>query len=131
MAKIERFEDLKIWQGAIEVAVDVYRISGSGKLKNDFGAVDQIRRSATSISNNIAEGFEYNNNRDFVRYLRFAKGSCGELRSQLVILSRIGYVSPEEYQNLRTRLLSPSRQISSLLNHLKRRLDNPKNPNTP
>ncbi len=78
MARIQRFEDLKIWQEAIEVAVDVYGISGSGKLKNDFGAMDQIRRSATSISNNIAEGFEYNNNRDFIRYLRFAKGSCGE-----------------------------------------------------
>lgn len=63
MAKINSFEELDIWKLAVEIAVEIYMVSESGKLKNDFGAKDQIRRAASSVSNNIAKGFEYNNNK--------------------------------------------------------------------
>ncbi|MGV3545456.1 MAG: four helix bundle protein [Pedobacter sp.] len=81
MAKIERFEDLEVWQIAKEIAVEVYRISDLEPIKSDFGLKDQIRRAAMSLSDNVAEGFEYNNNPDFIRFLVYAKGSSGELRN--------------------------------------------------
>jgi four helix bundle protein len=70
----------------VDIAIEIYKISEKGNLSKDFGSRDQIRSSSTSISNNIAEGFEYNNNKDFIRFLRYSKGSSGELRSQLYIL---------------------------------------------
>lgn len=118
MAKIEKFEDLQIWQQAVEIAVKVYLLSEQGKLKNDFGAKDQIRRSASSISNNIAEGFEYNNNKDFIRFLRFSKGSCGELRSQLYILNKADFITNEQYNGLYVELISLSKQIKALMKYL-------------
>lgn len=81
MGKIEQFEDLPIWKQAAALALDIYRIAEAGKLKHDFCMKDQIKRAAISISSNIAEGYEYGNNKEFVRFLRYAKGSAGELRS--------------------------------------------------
>ncbi|MFN4000099.1 four helix bundle protein [Algoriphagus sp.] len=86
MAKYERFEDLPIWQHAIRIGVKIYKLVESEKLAKDYRANDQLVGSAISISNNIAEGFEYNRNRQFIRYLEIAKGSAGELRSQLFLL---------------------------------------------
>ena len=57
MGKIKQFEDLEIWKEATNIAIEIYLISEKGKLKNDFGMKDQIRRAAMSISDNIAEGF--------------------------------------------------------------------------
>ncbi len=112
MAKIERFEDLAIWHKGAQVAITIYALSDVGKLKSDTGAKDQIRRSATSISNNIAEGFEYNNNREFIRFLRFSKGSCGELRSQLFVLSQSGFIAATDYKKLYQEWLPfPSRLV--------------------
>ena len=93
MSKIKRFEDLDIWKSAIEIAVDIYKIIEEGKLKQDWGLKDQIRRAAMSISNNIAEGFEYDNNKDFIKFFRYSKGSSGELRSQLFVLKKIEFIN--------------------------------------
>lgn len=88
--KINNFEDLKIWQGGIELAVRVY---AEFKDCKDWGIRDQIQRSAVSISSNIAEGFDRNSNNEFIRFLRIAKGSCGELRTQLIIAERVGLIT--------------------------------------
>jgi four helix bundle protein len=87
---IKRFEDLEVWQKAVDFITEIYRISDGGKLKKDFDAKSQIRRAAFSISSNIAEGFEYNSAPEFIRFLRYAKGSAGEVRNQLIVLYRIG-----------------------------------------
>jgi hypothetical protein len=68
MSKITRFEDMQLWKDAVDIGVDVYRLTSRGKLKRDFAAIDQLRRAAISISNNIVEGFEYNGNRFFIRF---------------------------------------------------------------
>lgn len=86
MGKIKQFEDLDIWKEATQIAVEIYLVSEQGKLKNDFGMKDEIRRAAMSISDNIAEGFEYENNKEFVRFLKYSKGSASELRNKLYVL---------------------------------------------
>ncbi len=117
--KISQFEDMELWQLASDIAVDVFVMSETGRLSKDFGSRDQIRRASFSISSNIAEGFEYNNNKQFLRYLTYAKGSCGEVRSQLGILKRVGYVSEEKYKDLHPRLMMISQQIANFAKYLK------------
>ena len=79
---VHKFEDLNVWKEAMLLTRDVYR-----ELKNckNFGLRDQMQRSAVSIPSNIAEGFERNSNKEFIRFLYIALGSCAELRTQLYI----------------------------------------------
>lgn len=84
--KIEKFEDLKIWQQGVELAVNLYKELVDCK---DYGLRDQLQRSAVSVPSNIAEGFDRHSNKEFIRYLRIAKSSCAELRTQLIIADRI------------------------------------------
>ena len=68
MGKINSFEDLEVWQKASDLAVDAYEITSQGKLSKDYGLKDQFQRASISISNNIAEGYEYDNNKDFINF---------------------------------------------------------------
>jgi four helix bundle protein len=117
--KIKSFEDLPLWKKAAAFAIEVYRISETGKMKNDFGSKDQIRRAACSISNNIAEGFEYNNNKQFVRFLKYSKGSAGEVRNQMYILSEAGYIEKELYLRMHKDLVEISQQIANFIKYLR------------
>ncbi len=119
--KIEQFENLPIWQQATDMATAMYRIDSRDDWKYAFSIKDQIQRSALSISSNIAEGYEYGNQKDFIRFLRYAKGSAGELRSQLYILHRSEIVQQTEYDILRNKLLEISRQLSSFIKYLRSR----------
>ena len=96
MAKIERFEDIEAWKAARELANFVYDLTGRPRFARDFGLRDQIQRAAVSVMSNIAEGFESQSNRSFISYLYRAKGSAGEVRSQLYIAFDRGYVTNEE-----------------------------------
>lgn len=117
--KVNSFEELVIWQKAIEIGVEIYHLSDQVPLKNDYKSRDQLIGSAVSISNNIAEGFEYNNRIQFVKFLGYAKGSAGELRSQLALLVKVNRVSEEKYLILREELIGLSRQIKALVTYLK------------
>ena len=119
MSKIKRFEDLDIWKASVEIAIEIYNVSEKGKLKSDYGMKDQIRRAAMSISNNIAEGFEYDNNKNFIKFLRYSKGSSGELRSQLYVLKQINFISESFYDEMYQKLILISKQISGLIKYLK------------
>ncbi len=91
--KITSFEDLIIWLKAQELAVKIYTLADTNKfISKDYSLKDQLKRAAISISDNIAEGFEYNNNPDFHRYLRISKGSCGEIRNKILFVKRMKYL---------------------------------------
>ena len=95
--KITCFEDLIIWQKAQELAEKIYILAESNKfIQKDFSLKDQLRSAALSISDNIAEGFEYNNNPDFYRFLRMAKGSCGEIRNKVRFILRMKFIEEKE-----------------------------------
>jgi four helix bundle protein len=91
-SKIEGFEDLIVWQLAIDLAASVYTVWETSR---DFSFRDQMQRAAVSISSNIAEGYERDSNADFIRFLYYAKGSCGEIRSQLHLARRIRLLSDQ------------------------------------
>jgi len=106
--KIEKFEDLQVWQNGIELSVKIYNAFETCK---DYGFKDQICRASVSVPSNIAEGYERQTNKEFIHYLYIAKGSAGELRTQLLIAYRLGYLNEEGFQSL----LEVSRQISAQL----------------
>ncbi|XOV91746.1 MAG: four helix bundle protein [Bacteroidota bacterium] len=106
--KIERFEDLLIWQRSMDLVCEVYR--NFGKI-NDFGFRDQIQRASVSIPANISEGFERDTNKEFVRYLFIARGSCGECRTLLLLAQRLGIIK----ESLAKVLIKESVELSSMI----------------
>lgn len=120
MSKFQRFEDLEIWKIAVSIAVDVYLLCDKEPLKSDWGMKDQIRRAACSMSDNIAEGFEYNNNPDFIRFLNYAKGSSGEFRNKLIILSRAYKIEGAVYDDLYAKSIEFSSKTKALIDYLKK-----------
>ena len=119
MGKIDRFEDMDLWKEAVVIGVEIYRLTSVGKLEKDYSSEDQLRRAAISISNNIAEGFEYNNNKNFIKFLGYSKGSAGELRSNLLVLKEADVISNDDCENLRVKLISISKNISGFIKYLK------------
>jgi four helix bundle protein len=91
--KSKTFEDLKVWKDSREFVRLIYELTASESFKKDFGLKDQIQRAAVSIINNIAEGFERNNNKEFVVFLKYSKGSAGEIRSMLYVALDLNYIS--------------------------------------
>ena len=123
MATINSFEDLDIWKKAQELGKLVYDLcEANNKIAKDFSFKDQIKRAALSISNNIAEGFEYNNNKDFVRYLRIAKGSCGEVRNCLLFSQKVNYASTEEVNKSLLMSKELGTQLGSFIKYLKQNI---------
>ncbi|MDQ7797503.1 MAG: four helix bundle protein [Candidatus Edwardsbacteria bacterium] len=94
---VKRFEELKIWQQAKELANLVYDFTNNPSFSKDRILTDQARRASVSIMANIAEGFERGSNKEFIQFLFIAKGSCGELRSHLIFANERKYINQEDF----------------------------------
>ena len=120
MAKIEKFEDLEIWKLSNSIAVDIYLLCDVEPLKSDWGMKDQIRRAACSMSDNVAEGFEYNNNPDFIRFLNYAKGSSGEFRNKLIILNKAAKINNDTFTDLYSKSVEFSSKTKKFIDYLRK-----------
>jgi len=120
--KIERFEDLLVWQKAMQLVKHVYLLTEGGKLGRDYGLRDQMRRAAVSIPTNIAEGFERASRKEYLNFLNIAKGSAGELRSLLHVSVEVGSLDNAQYESLRDRAVEVSRFLSNQIKALRRTL---------
>jgi len=114
------FEDLIVWQKARDLAVAIYQLTKQQPFVKDHGFKDQIQRAAVSVSSNIAEGFERNSNKEFINFLFIAKGSCGEVRSQLRIAVSIGYVKEADISDLLAASIETSKLLTSFIRSLRR-----------
>ena len=103
---------------------DVYDFTSKGQFAKDFGLRDQIRKAAVSISSNIVEGFEKNNNNEFIRFLRISKGSSGETRNQAYIAFIINYITQEEFEKINSKLEKLSEQIGKFISYLEQKRKN-------
>ena len=115
---ITRFEDLNVWKAAREFVKTTYDLTSKPKLKNDFGLKDQFQRAALSIMNNIAEGFERDSNKEFVRFLTYSKGSAGEVRSLLYVILDLGYISKDEFNDHYESSINIITQIANFIKYL-------------
>ncbi|SHI98314.1 four helix bundle protein [Cruoricaptor ignavus] len=118
MPKIERFEDMEIWQRARALCQKIYAIIQDTPLKSNFKLANQIDGSSGSIMDNIAEGFERNGNKEFLQFLSIAKGSCGETRSQLYRLFDRNFINEKDFNSLLKECEDLSRKISAFMNYL-------------
>ncbi|MFK7972348.1 MAG: four helix bundle protein [Bacteroidia bacterium] len=119
MATINRFEEIKSWQKSRELSAEIYRITSVAPFSQDFALKNQIRRSAGSVMDNIAEGFERGGKKEFIQFLFIAKGSAGETRSQLYRAFDTGMISQEEFTTLTLKVEEISRMLMSFINYLK------------
>src|SRR5512137_2573666 len=113
MSTYKRFEDLPVWNAAIELAHDVYALTEKSQFKGKYSLRDQLERAALSVSNNIAEGFERGTTNELLAFLYIARGSAGETRSMLTLLDRRPYLCDlrSQISDLRRLAESCSRQI--------------------
>ncbi len=119
MSKFNSFEEIQAWQKARELNFEIYEISSNGLFNKDYDLKGQIRRSCISISSNIAEGFERETVKEFIRFLYVAKASAGEFRSQLYLAKDLGYLKNEDFERLYLKVGEISKMISGLLKYLK------------
>jgi len=117
---MKSFEDLEVWNRACQLYLDVFKKFRS---LQDWGFRDQLCRSALSIPSNIAEGFERGSTQEFIRFLYIAKGSSGELRTQLHLALKIGYSSAPDGQNLIDECRVVSGMLQNLISSLKSKQD--------
>jgi len=117
----KRFEDLLVWQKARELTRVIYDMTKSQAFARDFGLRDQIRRAAVSVMSNIAEGFEREGDSEFGHFLSIAKGSCGEVRSQLYVARDQGYIEVDVCERISERAAEVSRMLHGLSNKVRGR----------
>lgn len=120
--KIEKIEDIEVWQLSKKFVSNIYTITKQQNFKHDFDLVSQIRRAATSIMLNISEGFERKSTKDFMNYLNYSKGSCGEVRAILYIALDQKYISQEEFNSLYNECIVISKSLSGFMSYLNSKL---------
>jgi len=118
MTTIQNFEDLKAWQKARELAGYVYTLTRKQKFSHDFGLCNQIQRAAGSTMHNIAEGFESGYDPEFVRFLKMARRSAGEVQSELYLALDAEFIATEELKKAYDLAVETKKLINGMISYL-------------
>src|SRR5450759_4285393 len=113
------FHDLRIWQEAMDLTVEIYRVTGGFPKHETYGLASQMRRAAVSVPSNIAEGKGHRSDPEFVRFLFHARGSLLELQTQLVLARRLAYLSAEKADELCRKGDGIARGLNALINRFR------------
>ncbi len=116
--RIRNFKDLKIWQEAVRLTEEIYRITKGFPREEMYGLVNQMQRATVSIPSNIAEGFMRHHNKEFKQFLFIALSSSAEVETQLIISKRLDYVTESELATLSDKINGLNRMIMSLIKKL-------------
>jgi four helix bundle protein len=121
MAGYMAFEETKIWQESRKLVNSIYlAIQSNTAFSQDYALGNQIKRAAISIPSNIAEGFERSTNKELIHFLFIAKGSAGEVRTQLWLASDLNYLNKKELDSLIDKVKSISKMIQGMINYLQK-----------
>jgi four helix bundle protein len=118
MSTIQSFEEIDAWKKARELTKEIYRVTTATTFSRDFTLSNQIRRAAISIMSNIAEGFERRGDNEFRRFLVIAKGSLGEVRTQLIIANDVGLLTDEDFKNLSASAKEVGRMLNGFIKYI-------------
>jgi len=116
----KRFEEMPVWKDTRSLTALIYGLTRGARFKLDLGLRDQIQRSSVSAMSNIAEGYERATRKEFLAFLAYAKGSTGEVRSQLYVALDLGYIDDGQFQEARDLCVSVSTQITRFSQYLKK-----------
>jgi four helix bundle protein len=108
------YKHLKVWQKSIEMVSELYKATRQFPKEEKFGLISQMQRSAVSIPSNIAEGCGRNSDKELIQFLSIALGSAFELETQLIISSKLNYITDVLFKNLSTSILEIQRMLYSL-----------------
>ena len=117
---IKPHKRLDVWNKAIDLTVDTYRLSDRFPKVEIYGLTSQMRRAAVSLPSNIAEGAARHTRKEFINYLHMAQGSLSELDTQLVIANRLEYMSFETLKEIENAIETISKMITGLIKSLKK-----------
>ena len=115
---MRNFRELLVWQKAHELALEVYRDTKGFPADERFGLTVQLRRAASSVASNIAEGCGRGSDKDFARFLGIAAGSASEVEYQILLTHDLGYLSKEDYRRLDTHVNEVKRMLNSFIQSL-------------
>lgn len=118
---IRSYRDLSVWQKSVDLVVECYQVTDSFPKSEIYGLVSQIRRSATAVPANIAEGHGRDHLGDYIRHLSIAKGSLTELETHLIVSARLTYISPESLHELLSKTAEIGRMLEGLSRSLRQR----------
>lgn len=122
-AMINSYQDLNVWQKSMELARVVYGLVKFLPREEVYALSDQMRRAVVSIPSNIAEGYYRNSTRDYIRFLSMAKGSLGEIETQLLLCENFGYLQNEQIIPALTKCDEISKMLTVLINNLQAKID--------
>ncbi|WP_348823258.1 four helix bundle protein [Flavobacterium aestuarii] len=112
------FEEFEVYQKGIQLAKLIFRLLENKSFEREYSFKDQIKRAVISITNNIAEGSEYNNNKQLIRYLKISKGSCAEVRSMLVLARELELIPQLEIEKSYNLSIEISQNLSNFIKYL-------------
>jgi four helix bundle protein len=120
MEKIRSFRDLDAWKEGHRLVLEIYKMTKSFPKEEMFGLSNQLRRSAVSITSNIAEGFSRKSLKEKIQFYSMAKASNTELQNQLLIAKDVGYLSKEKFEELEKQSIRVNKLISGLIRYCKK-----------
>ena len=120
MAKIIYFEDIEAWQKSRLFVKNTYEVTGNTCFNKDYGVKSQIQRASVSVMSNIAEGFERNSRKEFIRFLYISRASAAEVRSLLYVAKDLNYIDEKLFREMFNAITIISKQLYRLIEYLKK-----------
>jgi four helix bundle protein len=120
---IKSYKDLIVWQKAIELSIEIYRVTAKFPKEEIYGLTSQIRRASNSVSLNIAEGYGRNTTRNYINSLHIAQGSLREVESGLVLALRLGFLDNTDCDKTNSLIVEEFKMFNALINSLEEKLD--------
>ena len=117
------FEDMPVWQKAMDLAVKIFRLTENLPKKEDYGLTSQIRNSSSSVHGNIAEGFGRKHTKDKLKFYYNSRGSLAETKSHLIYGYKVGYFNNKEFKEFSIEIAEIWKELNSLINSLSKNLD--------
>lgn len=112
------FEEFEVYIKGIQLTKLVFKLLENKTFEKEFGFQNQIKRAVISITNNIAEGSEYNSNKQLIKYLKISKGSCAEVRSMLILSRELGFCKQSQIQGSYALSIEISQNLSNFIKYL-------------
>jgi four helix bundle protein len=125
--KINSFKDLKVWQKAMDISVEVYQLTAGFPTQEIYGLTNQIRRASNSVSLNIAEGHGRNSTKSYVNFLNIANGSLNELESGLMLSVRLNFLKDSDLLKINELIIEEQKMLAALITNLESKIINKPN----